>query len=65
VLSVVSHRIDEVPGTHEVRWDSPEDSLRIEHVAHGREGFARGALRAAEWLRGRQGCFTMSDLLGF
>jgi 4-hydroxy-tetrahydrodipicolinate reductase len=65
VLSVVSHRIDEVPGTHELRWDSPEDSIRIEHVAHGREGFARGALRAAEWLRGRQGCFTMSDLLGF
>lgn len=64
-LPIVSHRIDEVPGTHQVRWDSPEDSIRIEHVAHGREGFARGALRAAEWLRGRQGCFGMSDLLGF
>lgn len=65
ILPIVSHRIDEVPGTHQVRWDSPEDSIRLEHVAHGREGFARGALRAAEWLRGRHGCFGMSDLLGF
>lgn len=64
-LSIQAHRIDEVPGTHRVQWDSAEDSIRIEHVAHGREGFARGALRAAGWLKGRSGCFGMSDMLGF
>ena len=62
-LSVFSHRIDPTPGTHEVRYDSEEDTLRIEHIAHGRMGFARGALRAAEWLVGKQGMFGMSDLL--
>ena len=62
-LSVLSHRIDPTPGTHEIRYDSEEDTLRIEHVAHGRVGFARGALRAAAWLVGRKGVFGMGDLL--
>ena len=62
-LPVISHRIDPTPGTHEITYRSPEDTIRIEHVAHGRTGFARGALRAAEWLVGRRGVFTMSDML--
>ena len=63
LLPVLSHRIDPTPGTHEVVYESEEDTLRIEHVAHGREGFARGALRAAEWLVGKRGVYGMSDLL--
>ena len=62
-LPVVSHRVDPTPGTHEITYQSAEDTLRIEHIAHGREGFARGALRAAEWLIGKRGVFGMSDLL--
>ena len=61
--TIESHRIDPTPGTHEVVYRSAEDRIRIEHVAHGREGFARGALRAAAWIVGRKGVFGMSDLL--
>lgn len=50
VLPVTAIREDEVPGTHVVTWDSPEDTIEIRHTAHGREGFARGAVHAAEWL---------------
>jgi len=50
VLPVTAIREDEVPGTHVVTWDSPEDTIEIRHTAHGREGFALGAVHAAEWL---------------
>ena len=50
VLPVTAIREDEVPGTHVVTWESPEDTIEIRHTAHGREGFARGAVLAAEWL---------------
>ena len=50
VLPVTAIREDEVPGTHAVTWESPEDTIEIRHTAHGREGFARGAVHAAEWL---------------
>lgn len=50
VLPVTAIREDEVPGTHVVTWNSPEDTIEIRHTAHGREGFARGAVHAAEWL---------------
>ena len=49
-LPVTAIREDEVPGTHVVTWNSPEDTIEIRHTAHGREGFALGAVRAAEWL---------------
>ncbi len=52
-----------VPGTHRLELRSAIDTLEISHVAHSREGFARGALTAARWLPGRKGTFTMSDLL--
>ena len=50
VLPVTAIREGEVPGTHVVTWSSPEDDIEIRHTAHGREGFARGAVHAAEWL---------------
>lgn len=63
-LVIRSFRIDEVPGTHTVCWQSAIDRLELKHTAHSREGFARGALMAARWLVGRQGVFGMEDLLG-
>lgn len=62
-LPIYSSRIDPTPGTHEISWRSAIDDLEIKHVAHSREGFAKGALAAAEWLPGRQGVFGMNDLL--
>lgn len=62
-VPIASHRIGEVPGTHTVNWTSAEDRIAITHEAFGREGFALGAVVAAEWLRGRTGLFTMDDLL--
>lgn len=50
VLPVTAIREDEVPGTHVVTWESPEDTIEIRHTAHGREGFALGAVHAAEWI---------------
>lgn len=64
-LLIRSRREGNVPGTHEVVYSSPVDSITIRHEAHSREGFARGALDAARWLIGRQGVFGMKDMLGF
>lgn len=63
-ISIVSLREGEVPGTHIIRYDSDVDSIEIQHIAHSREGFALGAVIAAEWLQNRQGVFGMDDLLG-
>ncbi len=63
-LPVISHREGRVPGTHTILWRSEEDEIELTHRAFSREGFARGALRAAEWLQGKKGCFGMDDLLG-
>ncbi len=64
-LGITSRRIGMMPGTHEVRYDSGIDSIIIRHEAHSREGFARGALKAARWIIGKKGVFTMKDMLGF
>lgn len=64
-LSIISRRIDPAPGTHRVVYRSAIDEIEIRHEAFSREGFARGALQAAKWLKGRKGCFGMEDLLGF
>jgi len=64
-LAILSRRIDPTPGTHTVTYTSAVDTLEIQHVAHTREGFAKGALAAARWLAGKQGVYGMSDLLGF
>lgn len=57
-------RIENVPGTHSVFYDSEVDQIEIKHTAHSREGFALGAVIAAEWLVGKKGVFTMKDVLG-
>ncbi len=62
-LGVSSQRVGQVPGTHEVTYDSTVDTISIKHTARSREGFAQGALLAASWLIGRQGIFGMQDLL--
>ncbi len=62
-LPIVAKRIDEVPGTHIVDYRSEIDTIEISHTAHNRQGFAGGALLAAEWLKGKQGIFGMEDLL--
>jgi len=56
-------RIENVPGTHAVFYSSDVDSIAITHTAHNREGFALGAVVAAEWLNGKTGIFTMRDVL--
>ena len=62
-LSILSERKPDVPGTHRVEYESAIDSIAIRHEAKGREGFASGAIAAAEWVAGKQGVFTMKDLL--
>ncbi len=63
-LLITSARIDKTPGTHIVTYSSDIDEIEIIHTAKSREGFARGALMAAQWLIGKQGCFGMEDMLG-
>jgi 4-hydroxy-tetrahydrodipicolinate reductase len=60
-LHVTSTRVGRLPGTHEVGFDSEYDQILLKHVAQGRAGLAFGALRAAEWIVGREGIFTMDD----
>jgi len=62
-LPIFSERIDDVPGTHQITYRSKIDDVEITHTAHSREGFASGALSAAEWLVGKNGCFGMKDML--
>lgn len=62
-LHVTSTRAGRIPGTHEVGFDSPWDTVTLRHQAAGREAFAYGAVRAAEWIQGRRGIFSMDDLM--
>lgn len=62
-LEVVSHRVEHVPGTHEVVYESDIDEIQLKHVAKSREGFAKGAVLAAEWVFKRKGVYTMGDLI--
>lgn len=62
-INISAKRIDDVKGTHEVNYKSEIDSIQIEHKAHSRDGFAIGALLAAEWLIGKKGVYTMQDVL--
>lgn len=62
-LAVLSERTGAVVGTHVVTYSSAVDTLELKHEAHSREGFALGALLAAEWLPGRAGVFGMKELL--
>jgi 4-hydroxy-tetrahydrodipicolinate reductase len=62
-LSIISKRIDPAPGTHIIHYTSPIDDITITHTAHSREGFASGAVVAAEWIQGKKGVFSMKDVL--
>lgn len=62
-IHIETKRIGTVPGTHTVTYNSAVDSIEIKHTAHNREGFALGAVIAAEWIVGKQGVFTMKDVL--
>ena len=62
-LSIQSIRKGEVPGTHSISYHSKIDQISIEHEAFGRDGFALGAVIAAEWLKGKKGVFSMDDVL--
>lgn len=63
-IPIEAKRIPKVPGTHTIDYKSAVDTISIKHTAHSREGFALGAVTAAEWLVGKTGIFTMKDVLG-
>jgi 4-hydroxy-tetrahydrodipicolinate reductase len=63
VLWVGSSRVGEVPGTHHIWIEGPDDTIELRHSARGRGGFARGAVTAAEWIEGRKGFYSIDDLL--
>ena len=64
-LYIKSERIDPYPGLHEVCYCSTIDDIQIIHNAHNRNGFALGAVMAAEYIQNKKGVFTMKDVLGF
>lgn len=62
-ISFSSVRVGDVPGTHSVIYDSPVDTITLTHTARNRQGFAEGAVFAAEWLVEKKGIFTLDDLI--
>lgn len=64
-ISITSFRIDQIPGTHVVKYSSGIDDIELKHTAHSREGFALGAVMVAEWIPGKKGCLSMDDFLKF
>jgi len=62
-LPITAKRIKDVPGTHSISYKSDVDTIDITHTAHSRQGFALGAVVAAEWLHGKTGVFTKKDVL--
>ena len=62
-LGIFAIREDEVPGTHSVFYKSAVDEIEIKHTAYSRNGFALGAVIAAEWIQGKTGNFSMKDVL--
>jgi 4-hydroxy-tetrahydrodipicolinate reductase len=61
-VPVSSTRAGYIPGTHRLGFDSAADQIRITHEARSREGFATGALMAAEWIVGRKGFYEFSEV---
>ena len=62
-IDVASNRAGSIPGTHEIGFDSSADTITLRHTARSREGFARGALKAAQWVIGKQGFFEFGEIL--
>jgi 4-hydroxy-tetrahydrodipicolinate reductase len=63
-IDVSATRAGFIPGTHTIGFDGPAETITLTHAARDRTAFARGALAAARWVRGKQGWFTMQDVLG-
>jgi 4-hydroxy-tetrahydrodipicolinate reductase len=63
-IDMSSTRAGAIPGTHTIGFDGLSDTIELTHTARDRRGFAAGALLAARWIQGRQGWFTMADVLG-
>jgi 4-hydroxy-tetrahydrodipicolinate reductase len=63
-LTLTANRAGAHPGTHEIGFDSAADTITLRHTARNREGFARGALRAARWVAGKKGVFEFREILG-
>jgi 4-hydroxy-tetrahydrodipicolinate reductase len=63
-ISLSANRAGAHPGTHEIGFDSLGDTITLRHTARSREGFARGALRAARWVSGKKGLFEFREILG-
>jgi 4-hydroxy-tetrahydrodipicolinate reductase len=63
-IPITSVRTGSVPGTHELIFDAPFEQVRLVHEARDRRVFAEGALTAARWIVGREGIFTMDDVIG-
>ncbi|MXV38288.1 4-hydroxy-tetrahydrodipicolinate reductase [Flavobacteriaceae bacterium Ap0902] len=64
IIPIQAFRRENVPGTHVVQFNSDIDSIELKHTANSREGFAYGALKAAEYIHDKKGVFTMKDVLG-
>jgi 4-hydroxy-tetrahydrodipicolinate reductase len=62
-IDVASNRAGSIPGTHEIGFDSSADTITLRHTARSREGFARGALKAAQWVVGKRGFFEFGEIL--
>jgi 4-hydroxy-tetrahydrodipicolinate reductase len=62
---IQSLREGKVPGTHSIRYRSGEDEIELRHEAFSRQGFAMGAVRVAEWIRGKSGVLSMKDFFSF
>jgi 4-hydroxy-tetrahydrodipicolinate reductase len=61
-IDVASNRASTIPGTHEIGFDSAADTITLRHTAKSREGFARGALKAAQWVVGKKGFYEFSEI---
>jgi len=64
-IPITSVREGNVPGTHTISYRSPIDDIEIKHMAHGREGFALGAVLVAEWIKNKKGILGMDDFIKF
>jgi 4-hydroxy-tetrahydrodipicolinate reductase len=62
-IDISSNRAGSIPGTHEIGFDSSADTITLRHTARSREGFARGALKAAQWVIGKRGFFEFGEIL--
>ena len=64
VIPIEALRIENVVGTHHVLFESPVDEVELIHKAHSRNGFAEGAVLAAEWIADKKGMYEFKDVLG-